>query len=77
MRAADFLLLIMIPLGVLPKASRSDLAGLDAPRLTVGDAQALGQIGRRQLADGFQPSLFVDLWAGVKLQGLATLPISR
>ena len=69
--------MIMITLGVLPDTRRPDLAGLDAPRLTVGDAQPLGQIGRRHFADGVQPSLFVDLWTGVKLEGLATLPISR
>ena len=67
----------MITLGVLPNARRSDLAGLDAARLTVGDAQALCQLRGRQLSDGVQPSLFIDLWARVKLEGLATLPISR
>ena len=70
-------MLVMVGLRMLAQVRLSDLAGLDAPRLTVGDAQALGQLGRRQLADGVQPSLFVDLWARVKLEGLATLPISR
>ena len=67
----------MITLGVLPEARLPDLAGLYAARLTVGDAQALCQICGRHISDGVQPSLFIDLWARVKLEGLATLPISR
>jgi len=43
----------MITLGVLAQARCSDLAGLDASSLSVGDAQALRQIGRPQLVDRF------------------------
>ena len=52
---------LIIGLRMLTQPGRTDLASSDPSHLPVGNAQPVGHLGGRLVADEFQPSPFINL----------------